>query len=283
MSNIIKMHLFRVKRAKSTKVLAILAGLFFLFTFALAFFIYENPLDIDPEILSIFLGENFNGTRPYMLHEFYFQNDSFIILVTIFTVLLATSDISKGYVKNIYGMFEDKSKFVFAKWGAMVICVSIAYAVYSFVSLGLSLALMRSMKATDWVKYINSFLVLYLCLISLLTLVYMITSLFKSAVGGMVVGMVMASGMCQSIEQLLDLLIAKLSGANLEDIAKEAIGVGKSNVFKISDYCIDNVFLTYSAKLGTADTIRTVIVALVYMGLALAVCTSMAKKKDVRC
>lgn len=284
MSKLIHMHLFRTSKAKSTYVIGILMLVFLVLTLGLAYIIFENPFGIEEELWELVIGKNSDGTKPYMIHQFFVQgNSAFIILLTIFTVLMTTSDFTKGFVKNTYGIYKDKSIFVMAKWSAMVICVTVVYVVYSLMSLAAAGLIFSSFTSGDWSKYIESFLVIYVCLISLLSLVFMITSLFKSAAGGMVIGLILASGMMQTIEKLLDLLIAKLTGADMLEVVGETMGVTESSAFKISDYCIDNVFLSYSVDMSKGDTIRTVVVACVYAAIALGICTLLAKKKDVRC
>ncbi len=289
MSNLFRMHIYRASKAKSTKVIAILLGVFFTITMLLAYVFFENPFDFDEELLDVLSGVMGSGTVPYRIHSFFTQmNSPFIILMTIFTVLLVTSDFSKGYVKNIYGMFQDKSKFVFAKWSAMVACISVIYVAYSLLSIGISAIIFKSFEIKKMDLFFESFIVEYILLIALLTLVFMITSLFKSAAGGMVIGLILASGMMQSVEQLLDIIIAKITGQNLADAAMDTLGgaIGiteKSGAFRISNYCIDNVFLSYHANMSYADTFRSIVVALAWTAFALAICTLLAKKKDVRC
>ncbi|MBQ0012516.1 MAG: hypothetical protein KBT07_07390 [Clostridiales bacterium] len=289
MSNLFRMHIYRALKAKSTKVIGILLGVFFAITLILAYVVFENPFDIPGDVLDVLVGVKGKGTVPFRIHSFFTQmNSPFIILMTIFTVLLVTSDFSRGYVKNIYGMFQDKSKFVFAKWSAMVVSVSTIYVAYSLLSLGVTAICFKSFEMECMDLFFKSFIVEYILLIALLTLVFMITSLFKSASGGMVIGLIMASGMMQSIEHLLDLIIAKITGQNLADAAMDTLGgtIGiteKSGAFRLSNYCIDNVFLTYHANMDYADTVRSIIVAIAWTAFALAICTLLAKKKDVRC
>ncbi len=282
MFNVLRMHMYRVSRSVSTYVLAGLMILFLFLSFGLAFLIFEDPLSIG---LADAFKDIYGGgeVSPSVMHRFFIQsNDAVIILLTIFGVLLTHSDFSKGFAKNTYTMFERKSKFVLAKWGALVSCVTVTYVTLTALGLGLS-ALLPSFEPVGWDEYLKGWIVVYLCLVSMLTLVFMITSLFKSPVGGMVIGLVLATGVFQTLESLLDLLIAKLSGADMDAALSGMMGIDTGEkIFRISDYCLDNVYLSYKSSMGTADTVRTIVVALVYMALALGLTMLLSEKKDVR-
>ena len=284
MFNVFRMHMYRVSRSRSTYVMAILLFVFFLMAFGIAFLIYDDPLNLGIATAMMEVGGGSADLTPEAVHRFFIQNnDSVIIILTIFGVLLANCDFSKGFAKNTYCMFEHKSKLVFAKWTALVASVSIAYVVMSVLALGMG-AVLSSFSPSEWDVYLRAFIVVYICLISMLTMVFMITSLFKSPVGGMVIGLVIATGLLQTVEKLLDLLIAKISGADMEAALASMVGVETGEkIFRISDYCLDNVYLSYNGSMGTADTVRTVVVALVYMAVALGLAMLLSEKKDVKC
>ena len=156
MFNVFRMHMYRVSRSRSTYILAGLMFVFLLLTFGLAFIIFDDPLGLN--VTQAFMTANGSAATisPAVLHRFFIQsNDSVIILLTIFGVLLTYSDFSKGFVKNTYSMFEHKSKLVLAKWGALVACVTVTYVALSLLGLGLG-ALLRSFEPGEWDAYLRS-------------------------------------------------------------------------------------------------------------------------------
>ncbi|MBO4928083.1 MAG: hypothetical protein J5379_07540 [Clostridiales bacterium] len=289
MFNVFRMHMYRTIKSRSTLVLGILLLAFIFTHLGLAYIVFEDPLNIQAGAL--FIRSTVATTKveftPDLVHMFFIQsNDTFIILLTIFAVLLTHSDFSKGFVKNTYGMFENKGKLVWSKWCAMVACSSIVYVAYSLLSLCLVAPLFKTFTSKYWEQYFREFFVVYICLIAMLTMVFLITSLFRSPAGGMVIGLIIASGLLQTLEKLVDIIIAKISGADLEQIMMSSLGIeeeGAEHFFRFSDYCLDNVYLSYSPSMGSSDTIRTVVVGLVYTAVALGLCILLARKRDVRC
>ncbi|MBP5493255.1 MAG: ABC transporter permease [Clostridiales bacterium] len=286
MLNLFTMHMYRALKAKSSLVLGIIMVAFMFATFGLAFIIFDDPLKlgIGAAYTQMMVGEGSGNISAAGAHHFMIQsNDAFIICLTIFAVIFANCDFSRGFVKNTYGMFEHRWKQVWSKWTAMTACVSIAYAVCSMLGIALCLGLLKNSQFGDASQLLRSLGVVYLCLIAMMTMVFFITNLFKSPAGGMVIGLIIATGILQTGEMILDLLIAKLSGADMNETVAAFAGIGEKTFFRISDYCLDNVYLSYTASMGTSDTIRTVAVALVHMALFLGLSMLLSEKRDVRC
>ena len=101
---------------------------------------------------------------------------------------------------------------------------------------------------------------------------------FTNRIPVFVIGILIATGTFQTVERLIDVLIARASGESLLDAF-----AGKGNAFRLSDYCLDNVYISYNPSMGSGDTVRTILVALVYGGLALFLAVWLSKKQDVRC
>ncbi|MBR3057784.1 MAG: hypothetical protein IKG93_07410 [Clostridiales bacterium] len=282
MLNLYKMHLYRASKATSTLVIGILLGVFLIMNSLLAAFLFDDSMIMN--LLGVTVEGTLSGdVYPATVQIFHVNtSDAFNILITIFAVIFAHSDYSKGFIKNTYSLFEEKWKFDLAKWTSMITVVSGIYFAYSFLAVSSNTLLIRTVSASEWGEYFRVLFVSYLCFVAFVTMTYLITSLFKSAAGGMVIGIIIASGLLQTIEKLLDLLIAKLSGAHLEEMVMNAVGVGSKSYFKISDYCLDNVYLSYGANSSTGDTVRTVIVALVYTALGLGLVMLFHRKKDIR-
>lgn len=284
MFNLYKMHMYRASRATSTLVLGILFAVFLFINSALASFVFGNALEL---MLGGGISATTNFTNEYVyaaeIHNFFINtSDAFNILITIFTVIFVHSDYSKGFIKNTYNLFEEKWKFVVAKWTSLMTWVSGVFWAYSFLSIAISAIILDKFRFEQIGDYLRVAMVTWLGLVAFLTIVFLITSLFKSAAGGMVIGIIIASGLLQTIEKLLDLLIAKLAGANLQDMVMNAVGVGEQSYFKISDYCLDSVYLSYSAEMGAGDTVRTILVFLAYIALGLGLAILFVRKRDVR-
>ena len=149
-------------------------------------------------------------------------------------------------------------------------------------TIAISAIIIKKFSFDQFGDYFRVAMVTWLGLVAFLTIVFLITSLFKSAAGGMVIGIIIASGLLQTIEKLLDLLIANLSGADLKDMVLNAVGASEKTYFKISEYCLDNVYLSYSADMGAGDTVRTILVFLCYIALGLGLVILFVRKRDVR-
>ena len=284
MFNVYKMHMYRASRATSTLVLGILFAVFLFINSALASFVFGNALEL---MLGGGVTASTNFTNEYVyaadIHNFFVNtSDAFNILITIFTVIFVHSDYSKGFIKNTYNLFEEKWKFVIAKWTSLMTWVSGVFWAYSFLSIAISAIIIKKFSFDQFGDYFRVAMVTWLGLVAFLTIVFLITSLFKSAAGGMVIGIIIASGLLQTIEKLLDLLIANLSGADLKDMVLNAVGASEKTYFKISDYCLDNVYLSYSAEMGAGDTVRTILVFLAYIALGLGLVILFVRKRDVR-
>lgn len=294
MFNLYCTHMYRARKALSTKILAIILLVSVFLMLGLAFLIYDDPLNmmaagmVTATQTGTTAGISLDTTpklTPPMVHSFFVQGNScFIILLTIFAVIFINADYSNGFIKNVYGLYSAKWKFIWAKWTALVTTTTIVYVIYSFLSLLLAMVL-KSFRAGKWDDYCMSFVMTYVLLVAMVTMVFFITSLFKSPAGGMVIGLVIASGILQTIEHLLDMLIAKLCGANMEEMIAAFMGLkveGVKSYFAISDYCLDNVYLTYSSSWSQSDTIRALFVGLGYSAVFLGLTMYWARKKDLR-
>ena len=96
----------------------------------------------------------------------------------------------------------------------------------------------------------------------------------------MIMGILIATGIFVTGERLLDLLIARIGGASAKEMTE--VLAGTASYFRISDFCLDNVFVSYRGSMGAGDQIRTVVVSLVYLSLALGLTIYFSEKKDVR-
>lgn len=279
MLNIFRMHMYRVSKAKSTYVLAIVMAAGLLIRFGLAHLIFDDPLNLEFGGAVLTGNPQKTAFTPSVVNSWCIQSsNTLIICLTIFAVIFANCDFTRGFAKNTYSLYKSRTTLVMGKWVSLMTCISAVYVVFSFLSLGVCALLMPAFESRKWGEYFRGWIVLYILLISLMTLVFFITNRFKSPAGGMVVGLLISTGTFQTVERIIDVLIASASGESLIDAF-----LGKGNAFRISDYCLDNVYISYTSSMGAGDTIRTVLVALVYGGLALFLAIWMSKKKDVRC
>ncbi len=279
------MHMYRASKAKSTLVLGILFAVFIIIDLVLALIIYDDILKISIAGALVDASASLTDFSPSDAHNYYLTNsDAFNIVLVIFAVIFTHADYSKGFVKNTYCLFEEKWKLVWAKWTALMTWVTGIYVAYTFISVGLSALIMKSFTHTGWNDFFRVFVVTYIALVAFITMVFLITSLFRSPAGGMVLGIVIASGLLQFVERLIDILIASLNDVPIQDIFMDTVGMdGGNSFFKISDYLLDNVYLSYSAASSTGDTIRTIIVSLVYAVISLGLVMLLSRKKDVKC
>ena len=159
MFNIFRMHMYRVSKATSTLVIGILLVAFLIFGLGMAHLVYNNPLNLDFQTIMGTTGV-FGTFTASASHQFFIQgNDGFVILITIFAVILTNCDFTKGFAKNTYSMFEKRRPLVFAKWLALVACITGTYIVYSFVSLGLSAAVIKTFEFGSATEYFLGWLV----------------------------------------------------------------------------------------------------------------------------
>lgn len=266
MYNIYRMHMYRVSKAVSTYVLlAVLFGTMFM-SLGILFLIYDNPVSSALNISMSGAGLDVFHLFPATIHQYYVQSsNTYLILVSIFSVIFANCDFTRGFAKNTYSMFEKRRPLVFAKWLALVTCITASYIVYSFISLGITAVCISAFESAFWGEYFMGYFVVYLCLISLVTMVFWITTLFKSPAGGMVIGILISSGTFVLIEMMI-------SGLLVQTLKVD---------FNLAEYFLDYAFMSYSADMGAGDTIRTIIVALVYMAFALTMSVFLSDRKDV--
>lgn len=266
MSNIFRMHMYRASKAVSTYVILIILAASLFMTLGLLVIAYDNPLTAMVTVTMTESGLEINRLTPTIVHMFYIQSsNTYLILVTVFAVIFTNCDFTRGFAKNTYSMFESRRTLVFSKWLALVTCISASYIVYSFAGLGLSAVCVKAFESARWGDYWVGFFVTYLCLISLVTMVFWITSLFKSPAGGMVIGILISSGTFALIEILIAGLFARTTHLDIN----------------LADYFLDYAFMSYNGSIGTAATIRTICVALVYLGLALTMSVFLSDRKDV--
>ncbi len=266
MFNIFRMHMYRASKAVSTYVILGILFVSLFLTLGLLIIAYDNPLMGMVSVTMSESGLSISRLTPSVVHLFYIQSsNTYLILVTIFSVIFTNCDFTKGFAKNTYSMFESRRTLVFSKWLALVTCITASYIVYSFAGLGLSAACVRAFKSAKWGDYAVGFFVVYLCLISLVTMVFWITSLFKSPAGGMVIGILISSGTFTLIEVLFAGLFARITHLDIN----------------LADYFLDYAFMSYHGSMGTVATIRTILVALVYLALALTMSVFLSDRKDV--
>lgn len=211
MFNLYTMHMYRASKAKSTVVLGILFAVFIVIDLVLALILYDDILNISITGAMVDGSMNLTSFTPSDVHNYFMTNsDAFNIVLVIFAVIFTHADYSKGFVKNTYCLFEQKWKLVWAKWTALITWVTGIYVAYTVISVGLCALILKSFTNSGWGDFFRVFVVTYIALVAFITMVFLITSLFRSPAGGMVIGIVIASGILQFVERLMDVLIASL-------------------------------------------------------------------------
>lgn len=262
MFNLIKMNLYRMVHATSTKVLAIVALALSILGFGLEKILLDDPFHIFSEIEGLTIA----GTSSLSSSVSMLLASGMMIVISIFIVIFANAESKCGFNKNIIGITKNRWKHSLARWIAAMIGVLVISGVAYLVQFGL-LACFLNAFVWDSVALFFKFLGLtYLCIAAYSAVFFFFTTLFKSSAGGIVTAMIMVTGVLSLIENLIDLGFMKIF---------------KSATHVPSEFLLSSVVPKFSANMGGTNVVKLVAILGCYIIVALGASMFLEQKRDV--
>lgn len=192
---------------------------------------------------------------------------TYLILMTIFMVLFVNGESKSGFLKSISNHVPSKGVLIVSKMLCALI-FDIIMVVIGTATIYLSLLIFSGTDSfTDFSKTLFVSGMFILINISFAALVMLITVLTRSSSGGMVTGLIIATGFSSLLIKVIDWAISEISG---------------SDSFTISDYILSTSNMQISATMEQQDIIRTIVVAVVWMVVSFVGSILLYSKRDIK-
>ena len=263
MRNLIKMNLFRMRKAVSTWVLAIVAVAIAILDFGIMKIYVDDPFNWGlGEIIQMESGMDMMKTITGFL-----RGTDLLIILAIFVVIFTNAEQKCGFDKNIIGITKNKWKQTLCRWLSAMIGVTAIMAVSYGTFTLLSVVFMNSFVLGDMLAYGKIMLIVYLFYAAFSAVFFFFTTVFRSSAGGLVPSLLITTGVLSLISKLLDL------GANK---------LFNNPKLLPSDFFLEGAFSAVSNEASNGTLIRVVVTAAVYIVVALGLSMFIQQKRDVR-
>ncbi len=287
MCNLIKMELYRLWHATSTRVILIVTvGLVAAFMAMTALVLEVGTQLEESTVTGVESGTGAaDGTITYGIYvdeadgwsseevemaEIVATTLQSSLLFLMCVILVATyvyADQKNGYIKNIAGQFPKRGKLVAAKFAAVAIAVLVLLAVDEAVTLiGIKCIWKSNAHLDSFAELMKISGVHYLLLLGVSAAVLWITIRAKSSSAGVVLGVLLSCGISSTVYELINLLIQKIV---------------PGTDFDISLYTLENSIHSYSVGAASGETIRAIVLSVVYGALAVGAAAWIMRKRDV--
>ena len=208
MINLIKMNLYRMSRAVSTWVMAIVIAVFGFMQFGTLKIILDDPLNLfDATSSSMLDYSTLDGVKTVTN---FLQNSNILLILAIFVVLFVNAEHKAGFDKNIIGITKNRWKQTLARWISAVIGMTCLILIGYLVMLGLCALFIDNFAFGAVVPMLKSFGLMYLGAVAFSAIFFFFTTLFNSSVGGVVSSLIISLGILNLIETLLNMLVKKI-------------------------------------------------------------------------
>ncbi len=266
----IKADFYRLFRSKS---FYLIMGVAFIFNIImmLLFGVYSIALDsIEASELNAETIALIQTTLPSTFPEYiqlFFMGNSTILYLVIILIIFCSAEYNRGYIKNVATLISPRYLTVFSKIIITFFATILIYIITMVVLIVGCSALSVDMSGVEPGSLIKFLLTGILMNVSLTSFVLMIFYISRKSVPALISGIVYTT-MGQVIFTFLNLAIKAVFKINDFDITK-FLNIGNM----LSHVTMDADGTTY---------IRSVIVAIVVMGISITVSCISMQKKDIR-
>lgn len=266
----IKADFYRLFRSKSFYLIMGIALIFNVFMI-LMFGVYSIALDnIEASELNAETITLIQSTLPSTFPEYiqmFFMGNSTILYLIILLLIFCGAEYNRGYIKNVATLVFPRYLTVFSKIIITVFATILIYLITLAVLLIGCSALSVDMSGIEPAALIKFLLTGILMNVSLTSFVLMIFYITRKSVPALISGIVYTT-MGQLIFTFLNLAVK---------------AVFKTNDFDITKFLnIGNMLTHVTMDADNATYIRSIIVAIVIMGISVGVSCISMQKKDIR-
>ena len=266
MFNLIKMNLYRMSRAVSTRVIAIVMVCFALLQFGSLKLIFDDPFNMfSGEAGSMVAFDRLDGVSAVTT---FLQNGNVLIILAIFVVLFANAEHKCGFDKNLIGLSKNRWKQTLARWISAVIGMTALIAIGFGVMLGLTALFVDAFTFGSAVAMFKSLGLMYLGAVAFSAIFFFFTTLFNNSVGGVVTSLVLTTGIFNLFEMLMDMLVKRIFS---------------SPKVLPTDIFYDSVFMNFSHSDASTKAIMIFAgISVVYIVLSLLGSMVLQQRRDVK-
>ncbi len=209
-------------------------------------------------------------TDEFNLLEFmdeYFTSGIIVILISVGVSMIANSERKKGFIKNLGGQIKPRGMLVGTKLPVILfeILIILAVTVLGFALFGqIYFAKYTVGSLTDLCRVLAVQLLLCLAFGALILLVCVVA---RNAAAGIIVGIIMSTGLLLSLYSLFN------------QFATAYLGAGEG--FDISRYTLNYYLMGLTSAAGNSDMTTAGLVGTVYLLLAAAIGSLVTEKRDI--
>lgn len=262
MFNLIKMNLYRMSHAVSTKVLAIVAVAISILGFGLMKIILDDPFHIfcDIEGLTLAGSASLSSSVTQLLAS------GMLIVISIFVVIFSNAEAKCGFNKNIIGITKSKWKHAVARWISAMIGVVIISGIAFIVYVGLQALFLNSFEVDSVSMFFRNLGLTYLCITAYSAVFFFFTTLFKSSAGGIVTAMIMVTGVLTLVATLIDLGFTKIF-TNAAHVP--------------SEFILSSVVPSFAADMAGTNVLKLVVITVCYIVVSMGASMFLEQRRDV--
>ena len=266
MYNLIKMNLYRMSRAVSTWVIAIVMVFFAFMQFGSLKLIFDDPFNMfDGSASSMVAFDQLNGVSAVTT---FLQNSNVLIILAVFVVLFANAEHKCGFDKNLIGLSKNRWKQTLARWISAVIGMTALIVIGFGVMFGLTALFVDAFTLGSATAMLKSLGLMYIGAVAFSAIFFFFTTLFNNSVGGVVSSLVISLGIFSLLEMVMDMAVKKI--------------FSNPKVLP-TDIFYDSVFINFDhAEAGTKAIMIFAGISVVYIVLSLFGSMMLQQKRDVK-
>ncbi|MBR1562987.1 MAG: hypothetical protein IJ645_07255 [Ruminococcus sp.] len=263
MLNLLKMDLRRLPRSMAFKVILILLAFDLTMTsFSLSFIL--NHAESAGEVTGILGLSGDHMTFGMFLRVTLGQLGDLALYPAIFIVLFTNGDFSTGFIKSVAGQVRSRGMLAVSKFITTVIYTVFYFAVYLLLSMLELVIFFDGVKVTDAAQFVQYLLLIFYMYLAMLILIAAIAQIFRSNLIGIIIGIMISTGLISGILKLINTLLKKLE----LDI-------------DISKYTITGCITSVDPTGDLSDYTRHIIVCTVYIVIAVCAAIISHNKRDI--
>ena len=263
MLNLLRMDLRRLPRNTAFKVILILLAFDLTMTsFSLSYMISHASDSSD--LLGIVGVNSKVMTFGTFLRITIGQLGDLALYPAIFIVLFTNGDFSTGFIKSVSGQVRSRGMLAVSKFITTVIYTVFYFAVYLLLSMLELVIFFDGINVPNATKFVQYLLLTFYLYTAMMILIAAIAQIFRSNLVGIIIGVMIASGLLSSILKLINILLKKLE-IDLD----------------ISKYTITGCITSLKLTGDISDYSRHIIVGTVFIIVSIAATVFSYNKRDI--
>lgn len=286
MLNVIKMDLYRVAKAKSTKVLVIVAVLFAVFAVFMTHFemtvLSDTPAYQQAKEQAEGMTEYSVGIQVAAPDEWYAEgykvpaedivslsisSQMILVFIVIFIGVLINGEYKSGFLKSIAGQIPKRQNLILSKLVSLIAFSFVLLLVFFITTLISATLFFGYLNIVSLMNLITLFGIQMLLHVAFGTVIILLATATRSGVATTAVGLCVSTGVGALILMGVTAILSKI--------------VDLKEGFQLSNYTLSTNVGAISYNSPDGDIVRALIVAISFIAVSLISSAIIMKKRDI--